>query len=106
MLTEEGQNLVVSSMLSRIERVGNVVLFVGDGSSEVEQELDAGFPRVEGGSIVFQATFGPGEANFEWRREGIRVDGQTIESEDVDAGRKATGSTWTTQVTIDLAPAT
>lgn len=104
MLTPDGLNFAASSILAEIEEAKSVVVCVGDGSELVERQLDEGFPKLseDGNSIIFQATFGPEEANFEWRGEGVKVDGKTIEWEEKDSGRKALGATWIVEVAIDV----
>lgn len=106
MLTPEGQSFAAAAILAEIEEAKAVTIVVGDGSQTAEAQLDEGFPKLseDAKSIVFQATFGPEEANFEWQGEGISIDGKRVEWEERDAGRKALGATWTVEIAIDLTP--
>lgn len=74
--------------------------------------LDDGFPQVEGWikvddepryRVVFHATFGPQDANFDWRERGVQTpDGILIDRSVSDQGSKVVGAVWTAEVMLDM----
>lgn len=80
--------------------------------------LDEGYPRLDGMTtiseagedppvracrVTFQATFGEDAGNFDWLERGITsVQGVLIDRSVEDHGRKAAGSVWTLNASLDL----
>lgn len=83
------------------------------GSSTVRRPMDAGFPMrgalIDGeqrgpNEITFQATFGTGDANFDWREWGVfnaAAGGQMLNRVVEDLGTKTSAATW--QFLVDVA---
>lgn len=75
-------------------------------SNKVRQAMDSTFPTHTGGTntVVFQATFGSGSANFVWNEFGIfnaASVGTMLNRKVSSLGTKVTGS-WTLAITITL----
>lgn len=68
--------------------------------------MDSGFPSVTNQTITFQATFGPNDANFDWREFGVDNGSGAAEllNRKVDVqGTKASGQTWSLALSITIA---
>jgi len=109
MLTTLGRSFFVAQLA---ESLRDAQLFISDGADQrAEAPLDEGFP-VESeetpGVLIFQATFGEDEANFDWYRRGIVLGpggpDSEIDADEGDDGRKAPGSIWTLRVLLNVQP--
>lgn len=91
------------SWLARLlaEEAEQACIVVSDGG-ELRATARASSITPEGGQVTFTATFGEGDANFEWRKRDLVLGNVVIDSEEQDQGRKVTGTIWTVEVTIDL----
>ena len=76
------------------------------GSNKYYKLVDSGYPIVSGNTVRFRATFGPDEANFEWREWTVANGGSdaavNLNRKVQDMGRKAPGSTWTIEVQLQI----
>lgn len=69
------------------------------------KEMDPGYPQRDGTTATWQATFGPGEAEFAWNEWAIDNGnnggpGQLLNHKGAAKGVKPAGSTWTYTVHI------
>lgn len=83
------------------------------GSSTTRKPMDSGFPQRGAeidseqrgpNEITFQATFGTGDANFDWREWGVfnaAADGQMLNRVVENLGTKTSAATW--QFLVDVA---
>lgn len=101
MLTSEGAALLWAIVTgTSTDRL--IALRVSDGAATATAALDEP-PRVDGNVLTLVATFGETDANFEWReRLVISRDGVIVDREAHDHGRKAQGSEWTLEATLQL----
>lgn len=106
MLTPEGAKWMADWIVERLLAGSWIVVSDGAGESAVATIAEARTVEVEGAySVEATATFGEGEANFEWSKRSIKLaDGTVIDADDTDAGRKALGAEWTYAVTIEVGP--
>lgn len=78
---------------------------IATGSEMASALVDSGFPTVSGRTMVFAATFGDADANFDWREisvvNGTGTNAVSLNRKVGDFGTKATG-TWTVQISISL----
>jgi len=76
------------------------------GSNKYYKLVDSGYPIVSGNTVRFRATFGPDEANFEWKEwtvaNGSSDAAVNLNRKVQDMGRKAPGSTWTIEVQLQI----
>lgn len=78
---------------------------VASGSSKAYANIDSGYPKVEGRTVTYRATFSDESANFEWNEVAL-ANGTGVGS--VSMNRKVSpmgtknGGTWTMQLTISL----
>lgn len=56
--------------------------------------LDEGFPQIEEGEVIFQATFDGDSANFDWKRHGVVLGDRIIDVTEDDLGTKVSGMVW------------
>lgn len=101
MLTPEGQQAVLGLLPTWLD---GATLRVGDGEQSAEEPLDEGFPAIQGGLVVLQATFGIDTANFEWKRQAVVLGGVEVDVELVQGGMKAQGTVWVLKHTIEPVP--
>lgn len=102
MLTPEGRDFLLGVVRGT---VGSAVIRVfQDDETFADAPLDDGFPAVDGGSVLFQATFGGDSANFHWTRHAVVVNDLVLDSFQVDLGIKAEGSVWTLKPRMELVP--
>lgn len=101
MLTSEGAALLWSIITgASTDQIS--ALRVTDGITSATAELDEP-ARADENALILVATFGDGDANFEWReRLVISRDGVVVDREAQDLGRKAQGSEWTLEATLLL----
>ena len=66
--------------------------------------MDAGFPQVQGRSIIFQGTFGSDDAIGNWRETSVAngngANSVSLNRKVEDMGTKASGTAWTMKITI------
>jgi hypothetical protein len=113
-------NLVCGLGSPRAFNSTNARVFVGDGTTTPSPEqnrlqgtniasrpVDSGYPMVSGKTAIWQATFGPDEANFTWNEAGVAngpnppTDGVLLNRTVATMGTKQQGSTWILQVRIE-----
>lgn len=101
MLTSEGAALLWAIVTGASDdRI--IALRVTDGSASATAALDEP-ARAEENALILVATFPDGVANFEWReRLVVSRDGVIVDRESQDLGRKAQGSEWTLEATLEL----
>ncbi|MCU0918728.1 MAG: hypothetical protein MUF16_00070 [Burkholderiaceae bacterium] len=97
----------------------NARLGVGDSSSaeaaaqtdlqastnKTYKAMSASYPQISGQSVTFRSEFGSGDANYAWQE--FVVDngsgaGKTLNRKVSNQGTKASGQTWTLDLTITL----
>lgn len=74
-------------------------------SNKVRKAMDATFPSISGASATWQATFGTGDANFDWNEWGIfnASSSGTMLNRKVSAlGTKTSADSWELEVTTSL----
>lgn len=75
------------------------------GTNKLRKTLDLGYPAVNGSQVVFQSTFGAGEANYAWNEVALfnaASGGTMLNRKVVSLGTKASGAVWVLQLTITL----
>ncbi|MEM2500057.1 MAG: hypothetical protein QXU30_07925 [Sulfolobales archaeon] len=76
------------------------------GTSKYYKRVDTGYPKLFATSIVFRATFGPDEANFDWMEwtiaNGSSDDAVNLNRKVAVLGRKDEGTTWVLQVSVSI----
>jgi len=77
------------------------------GANKHYKRVDSGYPQVVGSAVKFRATFGPDEANFDWREwtvaNGSSDAAVNLNRKVQDLGRKAPGTTWAIEVQLLIA---
>lgn len=76
------------------------------GINKTYRPMDAGYPEVDGQTIIFQATFGENDANYDWYEFTI-INGSddtavNLNRKVQDSGRKAQGTIWVLRAFITL----
>jgi hypothetical protein len=76
------------------------------GTNKLYKLVDSGYPQISGTNFIFQATFGPTEANFSWNEWTVaNGSGDTainLNRKVESLGTKSSGSTWILQVTLTI----
>lgn len=76
------------------------------GASKAYKGMDASYPQVSNQSVIFRATFGPTDANFDWREMVVdngETAGMTLNRKVENHGTKASTDTWVVTLTVTLA---
>lgn len=76
------------------------------GASKAYRPMDSGYPQVSGQAVVFRSTFGPADANFDWREMVVdngATAGMTLNRKVENHGTKAGTDTWVITLTVTLA---
>lgn len=78
-------------------------LVVSDGEQSATAVVESVGIDEETQEVVLRATFGEGEANFEWRERYVQLaDGTNVDALTEDQGRKAVGSIWVLEARIRI----
>ena len=76
------------------------------GVNKCYKRVDSGYPVISGNIVRFRATFGPDEANFDWREwtvaNGSSDDAVNLNRKVQDMGKKVQGTTWTIEVQLKI----
>jgi len=76
------------------------------GANKLYKQVDSGYPRLSGTSVIFQATFGGAEANWPWSEWTVANgcgDGYVnLNRKQENLGAKSSGATWILQVTLTI----
>ncbi len=76
------------------------------GASKKYVKMDATYPQVSGQKAIFRATFGPNDANYDWREytgaNGNSDSAKNLNRKVENHGTKAQGDTWVVQLEITL----
>jgi len=76
------------------------------GTNKYYKQVDSGYPQISGTSVVFQATFGSTEANFNWFEwtvaNGCGDTYVNLNRKYAVMGTKQSGATWILQVTLTI----
>lgn len=68
--------------------------------------MDTGYPTVSGQAVTFRATFGPGDANYNWKEFTIvnasSDSGTNLNRKVEDHGTKVSGDSWVATATITM----
>ena len=76
------------------------------GANKCYKQVDSGYPVVSGNTVRFRATFGPNEANFDWREwtvaNGDSDAAVNLNRKVQDMGRKVPGTTWAMEVQLKI----
>jgi len=74
------------------------------GSNKTYKGMEAGYPTSSSQKVTFKSSFGSGDANYAWKEWVVKQSTSGISiNRKVDAmGTKASGSTWTLEVSITL----
>lgn len=100
MLTSDGRSALGSVITGWLGTGARI--FVGDGQQRAEVPLDFEPISMDDGTVELSATFGEEVANFEWREQGVVVEGKVVDMEKIDGGRKILGATWTVNYALEL----
>lgn len=127
------QNIILDvgaeEMLKLITGVGgtqysedNAYIFVGDNATaeaanqsgvlaianKASAKMDSGYPTVDGRQMTFRASFGDGDANFQWNEvavaNGVGAGAVAMNRKVASLGTKTTG-TWSVEVKVSLVSA-
>jgi len=73
-------------------------------SNKQYNAMEAGFPTSTSQQVTFKASFGSSEANYAWNEWVVKqaTSGISLNRKVDSMGTKASGSTWTLEVTITL----
>lgn len=123
-LTTAGLTIIAAEIIggSIPFNAANAYLGVGDSSTAFDPSqtdlqastnklrlpMDPSFPASLTNQLTFQATFGPGDANYNWNEWGIfnaSTAGTMLarKVETIGSGPKMSGATWTLLVTVTIA---
>jgi hypothetical protein len=76
------------------------------GANKLYKQVDSGYPKVSGTSVVFQATFGPNEAVFSWQEwtvaNGCGDEYVNLNRKQENLGTKPPDTTWILQVALSI----
>ena len=76
------------------------------GTNKYYKLVDSGYPQVSGNAVKFRATFGSNEANFSWKEwtvaNGNSDAAVNLNRKVQDMGTKASGTTWTIEVQLQI----
>ena len=76
------------------------------GANKKYVKVDSTYPQVSGQKVVFRATFGPNDANYDWREytvaNGNSDSAKNLNRKVENHGTKAQGDTWVVQLEITL----
>jgi hypothetical protein len=76
------------------------------GTNKLYKQVDSGYPKISGTSVIFQATFGGDEANYSWEEwsvaNGCGDEYVNLNRKAEALGTKAPGTTWILQVTLTI----
>lgn len=78
---------------------------VASGASKAYANIDSGYPKVEGRTVTYRATFSEGSANFEWNEVALANgtgSGSVAMNRKVSPMGTKNGGAWTMQLTISL----
>lgn len=64
------------------------------GNNKAYAHMDAGYPKVSGNTVTFRATFGPGEAAFDWQEFSVDNSTNALNRKVEYHGIKASQDTW------------
>lgn len=120
-LTNVGRDEFVKCLLGvgTIFNEPNAKLCIGDSSevfdpiqtdlqatvNKFRQNMDAGYPTINGNEITFKATFDGTQANFAWNEWGVANDaiaGTLLDRVVEYNGTKLEGQTWIFEVTLTI----
>jgi hypothetical protein len=103
-LTPDGQAWLLETILGASSPA--LIRVLGTGGETDEAPVNDGFPMIEEGEIVFEATFGGEAANFDWAKTEVVVGDRVIDSNEDDGGTKVAGSEWTVRPRVGFAALT
>jgi hypothetical protein len=76
------------------------------GTNKLYKQVDSGYPKLSGNSAIFQATFGPNDANWSWNEwsvaNGCGDEYINLNRKQEALGTKASGATWILQVSLAI----
>lgn len=98
MLTPDGATAILEMFAAQ-----PLTIRVSDGESATAVAA-AGLVGVQDGVLRLRATFGAGEANFEWRIREVLAGATVVDKDVTDFGRKAPGAEWDIDVELALRP--
>lgn len=101
MLTPDGQ-----AWLLELIRDGSnqpVIRVRQDENISAEVPVDDGFPIIEEGEVIFQASFGADSANFDWTGFEVVIGGRVVDATTEDLGTKVAGSEWKLKPRVSFA---
>lgn len=81
---------------------------IASGGNKAYANMDSGYPKVDGRTATFRASFSDGEANFAWNEASITNGtgvGSVAMNRKVSTMGTKSGGTWTLQLTISLVSA-
>jgi hypothetical protein len=98
-MLSERERLRIASLIAADVEGGFVE--VTDGAQTVRVPVQN--ITVTADSVIVEGTFGEAEANFEWTdRRILTANGELVDSDPGDHGRKVAGSVWGVQAVIKL----
>jgi len=80
---------------------------LGASGSRAKYKMDTGYPTVSSNTATWRSTFTSLTANFAWKEYSLRstntqTSGKALNRVSLSKGTKASGETWTLQLTITL----
>jgi hypothetical protein len=121
LLLNEGITALLNLLTGGAETVfsnANAYLGVGDSNTaesasqtglqastnKVYKAMESGYPQIAGQTVTFRSVFGSSDANFAWREmtvaSGSSDSADNLNRKVSDQGTKASGQTWTLDLTI------
>lgn len=107
MLTPEGLQRIWEIVARQSDdSIKGGAIVVTDGTDSHSATIEEATVTLEGdtASLVVAGTFSEDEGNFEWtNRQVVTAQGTVLDEDSEDGGRKAQGSVWSIEVSLDLA---
>lgn len=97
MFTERGLAYLAKSLAADLE---NAQIVVTDGDNQDGASVTS--VTVDGPEVTATAVFGEDKANFDWTERWLILNGEVIDREAGDFGRKSAGAVWTIDAVVDL----
>ena len=97
MFTERGLAHLAASLAADLE---SAQIVVTDGDNQDGASVTK--VVVDGTEVTATAVFGEDKANFDWKERWLILNGEVIDREAADFGRKSAGAVWSIDAVVDL----
>ena len=74
-------------------------------TNKLRKAMDAGYPQVAAGTVIWRATFGTSDANWAWQEWGVfnaAAAGTMLNRKVTSLGTKTSAATWQLTVTVTI----